>query len=1055
MRNLKKFLALVLAMMMTLSLMVTVNAKNVEFEDGESVNEAFIDDLTVLAGMGVIRGQSTDKFAPLSTVTRAEMAAIVYRLSTGDADADPEYKDKSDMYAGYGDFTDVTESNWFSGYVGYCANAGIIIGYPDGTFGPNKPVTGYEALVMLLRAMGYDQPNEFSGKDWRQHAASIATQRGMLAKVNTTSYRGTLMNGAAREVIAEIAFQAATKAQVEWTAAFGYQTAPVNGVLTGDTVFKSLGERWFGLTKTTSIILGNQATGESGTLLSALKMTYTVGTNTYEVDNVAPYAYPGVEIAKTVFTDAGLTDPGAAVPVPTGLKLAGKTGLDLFGHKVEAWYNADDPSAAKQTYAILDRANLAKTVYSPDGTDGNKLSDVAFTTNAAAAKSLGAAAMAAGFDVDLEASEAHESNVYDRITNATVAKATTASPNGLYALVSNNSDKTVDVIVALSAEVAEITQKNTIANTQTLTLAGRGTNATTPAQIAASTFKNGDPGTAGVIYVKSLVEGSETELGAKVTAWQVKGTNDATAYKDADKATKGTAGTNKNMPYFQLDKVTKSVTGTVVSYDSTANGKLTMSDGKVYERSYLWSKVVKGAIQTPLNAAGAVEFQAGVNYTIWLDDDGRWLGATTAYSDFLYGTYADYTVGELGSAEMKYYVTGVTIDGEIVKNVPMTSLFQNSQDYPDAATGDSLGDGYNELLISKKDLGNSGNGNQILTGAYTGYLKDAEGNFVADDTDTNKTGVQLGDVQLLNDTGKKWTITKDDVANGFADLNTPKDGKLVATKDTTFILVSGTGVNDVKVEKLQGIEALLKGYSKVELDASALATSADNTPYGNTYYIMAADRFNKVDTSNNTLVDTVILDARDLTYTGATSLFFALDANTTDVVLAGTNSTDVKQYKLYNDGELGTYFVTTETKYGGVAPTGGNSDGDFFELVKVYEVNGVPVYKAVAATGQNSTANLDMANTTCDTEVLYSYVGVSNLQTVWLQKGTGKVLANVANAKVVDVEFNADCDHAEIKSIEDLNRAVSGDDALSGAIKVAIVNDGINVSMIYVTYVHA
>ena len=781
MRNLKKFLALVLAMMMTLSLMVTVNAKNVEFEDGESVNEAFIDDLTVLAGMGVIRGQSTDKFAPLSTVTRAEMAAIVYRLSTGDADADPEYKDKSDMYAGYGDFTDVTESNWFSGYVGYCANAGIIIGYPDGTFGPNKPVTGYEALVMLLRAMGYDQPNEFSGKDWRQHAASIATQRGMLAKVNTTSYRGTLMNGAAREVIAEIAFQAATKAQVEWTAAFGYQTAPVNGVLTGDTVFKSLGERWFGLAKTTSIILGNQATGETGTLLSALTVTYSDdGGSRHTIDNPKPYAYPGVEIAKTDVTP----NASAAIKVPTGLKLAGTTGLDLFGHKVEAWYNSDDPSAAKQTYAILDRANLAKTVYSPDTADGNKLSDVAFTTNAAAAKSLGAAAMAAGFDVDLEASKAHESNVYDRIGSDTVAKATTASPNGLYALVSNNSDKTVDVIVALSAEVAEITQKNTIANTQTLTLAGRGTAATTPNQVAASTF-----GTTGVINVKSLVEGSETELGAKVTAWQVKGTNDATTYA-TDSTTTGNKATNKNMPYYQLDKVTKSVTGTVISYDSTANGKLTMSDGKVYERSYLWSKVVKGAIQTPLNA-GTVEFQAGVNYTIWLDDDGRWLGATTAYSDFLYGTYADYTVGELGSAEMKYYVTGVTIDGEIVKNVPMTSLLQDSQDYPDAATGDSLGDGYNELLISKKDLGNSGNGNQILTGAYTGYLKDAEGNFVADDTDANKTGVQLGDVQLLNDTGKKWTITKDDVANGFADLNTPKDGKLVATKDTTFILVSG------------------------------------------------------------------------------------------------------------------------------------------------------------------------------------------------------------------------------------------------------------------------
>ena len=859
------------------------------------------------------------------------------------------------------------------------------------------------------------------------------------------------MNGAAREVIAEIAFQAATKAQVEWTAAFGYQTAPVNGVLTGDTVFKSLGERWFGLAKTTSIILGNQATGETGTLLSALTVTYSDDNgSSHTVDNPKPYAYPGVEIAKTDVTP----NASAAIKVPTGLKLAGTTGLDLFGHKVEAWYNDDDPSAAKQTYAILDRANLAKTVYSPDGTDGNKLSDVAFTTNAAAAKSLGAAAMAAGFDVDLEASKAHGSDAYNRIANATAATAT-ASLNGLYALVSNNSDKTVDVIVALSAEVAEITQKNTIANTQTLTLAGRGTAATTPAQIAASTFKNGTPGTAGVIYVKSLVEGSETELGAKVTAWQVKGTNDATTY-NADSTTTGDKATNKNMPYFQLDKVTKSVTGTVVSYDSTANGKLTMSDGKVYERSYLWSKVVKGAIQSPLDTAGKVEFAAGVNYTIWLDDDGRWLGATTAFSDFLYGTYADYAVGELGSAEMKYYVTGVTIDGEIVKNVPMTSLLQGGQPYPGTTpAAKTLGDGYNALGISKKNTGDAaGGGNQILAGVYTGYLKDAEGNMDADGTKTAADyGKVLGDVKRLNDATATWQIDKDDVANGFADLS--GDGKLVATKDTTFILVSGTGINDVKVEKLEGIEALLKGYSKVELDASAAPTTADTTPFGNTYYLMASDRFNKVDTSNNTLVDTVILDARDLTYTGATSLFFALNSNTTDVVLAGTDPTKVKQYKLYNDGELGTYFVTTDTTAypDAETPTGADSSGDFFELVKVDEVNGVPVYKAVAAEDQNGTVNLDMANTTCDTDVTYSYVGVSNLLTAWLTKGTGKVLANVANAKVVDVEFNADCEHAEIKSIEDLNRAVSGLDSWSGTIELAIVNDGINVSMIYVTKV--
>ncbi len=271
MRNLKKFLALVLAMMMTLSLMVTVNAKNVEFDDGESVNEVFIDDLTVLAGMGVIQGMDDGNFAPTSTVTRAQMAAIVYRLRTGDASADPEYKDKSNMYAGYGDFKDVNDTSWYAGYVGYCANAGIIIGDGDGNFRPHHDVTGYEALVMLLRAMGYDQPDEFTGKDWRQHAASIATSRGLLAKVNTTRYRGTLMNGAAREVIAEITFQAATTAQVEWTAAFGYQTGPVSSVVSGSGSYMSLGRELFGLTSHSGIIVGNQETGEKGTLVSTDK----------------------------------------------------------------------------------------------------------------------------------------------------------------------------------------------------------------------------------------------------------------------------------------------------------------------------------------------------------------------------------------------------------------------------------------------------------------------------------------------------------------------------------------------------------------------------------------------------------------------------------------------------------------------------------------------------------------------------------------------------------------------------------------------------------------
>ena len=57
MRNLKKFLALVLAMMMTLSLMVTVNAAaDSDFTDKDSITENFAEGVEVLKGMGVFEG---------------------------------------------------------------------------------------------------------------------------------------------------------------------------------------------------------------------------------------------------------------------------------------------------------------------------------------------------------------------------------------------------------------------------------------------------------------------------------------------------------------------------------------------------------------------------------------------------------------------------------------------------------------------------------------------------------------------------------------------------------------------------------------------------------------------------------------------------------------------------------------------------------------------------------------------------------------------------------------------------------------------------------------
>ena len=113
---------------------------------------------------------------------------------------------------------------WAQGYIGYCANAELVKGYPDGTFKPSGKVTGYEVLAMILRAVGYDKNGEFSGADWALHVAQTAQQAGVLKNV-----KGIDLNApASRELVAELLFRAIAEAStVNYTPAFGYVTDKV------------------------------------------------------------------------------------------------------------------------------------------------------------------------------------------------------------------------------------------------------------------------------------------------------------------------------------------------------------------------------------------------------------------------------------------------------------------------------------------------------------------------------------------------------------------------------------------------------------------------------------------------------------------------------------------------------------------------------------------------------------------------------------------------------------------------------------------------------------
>ena len=106
----KKFLSLVLALVMTMSL-VTVSAGAKDFT------------------AKVIDGYAEGDFRPTNTLTRGAAAKIICNLILGPTTA-------SALVADAAPYSDVPTSNVFAGYIAYCAKEGIISGYADGTFRP-------------------------------------------------------------------------------------------------------------------------------------------------------------------------------------------------------------------------------------------------------------------------------------------------------------------------------------------------------------------------------------------------------------------------------------------------------------------------------------------------------------------------------------------------------------------------------------------------------------------------------------------------------------------------------------------------------------------------------------------------------------------------------------------------------------------------------------------------------------------------------------------------------------------------------------------------------
>lgn len=127
------------------------------FEDVEGLNCKVA--VESLEHIGIVNGINLKEYAPKKSVTRAELSKmIVSALEINTS------KVKT--------FSDV-KGHWGEKYIEQAAGLGILNGYTDGTFQPDKEVSYAEAIAILIRSLGFQTAENNSGKWYANYVSKM------------------------------------------------------------------------------------------------------------------------------------------------------------------------------------------------------------------------------------------------------------------------------------------------------------------------------------------------------------------------------------------------------------------------------------------------------------------------------------------------------------------------------------------------------------------------------------------------------------------------------------------------------------------------------------------------------------------------------------------------------------------------------------------------------------------------------------------------------------------------------------------------------------------
>ena len=223
----------------------TMFAGAASFTDQADINTDNVEAVDLLTTLGIIKGYEDGSFNPEGTVTRAEMAKMIYTIRNGGND------DASAHIGNTTSFTDIS-GHWAEGYIKYLQNTGIVAGKSATKFDPDSQVTTTEAMKMALALAGYDEEHAgLTGINWATNTLTYATTYGL-----TDNVASAMSAGCARQDAAQILANCLGATAVRYSAVVeNFVNDSKSGLsFAGDPI--SVGNKWMDLYTNIGTLVG-------------------------------------------------------------------------------------------------------------------------------------------------------------------------------------------------------------------------------------------------------------------------------------------------------------------------------------------------------------------------------------------------------------------------------------------------------------------------------------------------------------------------------------------------------------------------------------------------------------------------------------------------------------------------------------------------------------------------------------------------------------------------------------------------------------------------------